>query len=288
MLDGSLSYDPDGDALDFRWSFTHQPDGSSVVLDEAESSYPLFRPSHAGLYVAQLIVNDGQLDSRPALTRIEVSRAACDLSDEHWRKLPVIIRDFRDSHPDFEYRIREEQGIVEPFLGEDGLPVYAHSGGRTYTTTGEENFNQWYRDVPGVNYTLHKTLEIERLPDSTIWQYDNSAFFPIDGEGFGNEGRQHNYHFTLEARLEFDYEGGEEFTFRGDDDLWVFINGSLAMDIGGVHGVIERSISLDEIADELGITPGNAYSFDLFFAERHTVESNFKFQTNINLECVSE
>ena len=124
---------------------------------------------------------------------------------------------------------------------------------------------------------------------STIWDYDNNKFFPIDDRGFGNSGMtsiDRNYHFTLETHLEFDYKGGEVFTFRGDDDLWLFINGKLAIDIGGVHSAIQKTIRLDEIADDLGITVGNRYSFDLFFAERHTVASSFKFQTNMDLECI--
>ena len=70
--------------------------------------------------------------------------------------------------------------------------------------------------------------------------------------------------------------------------LWLFIDGKLVIDIGGVHSVKERSVNIDDVAEELGLVPGNTYSFDLFFAERHTTQSNFMFQTNMELECVTE
>ncbi len=65
MLDGSASSDPDFDPLSFSWSFTSQPAGSAAVISNPFISNPTFVIDKAGTYVAQLIVNDGALDSDP-------------------------------------------------------------------------------------------------------------------------------------------------------------------------------------------------------------------------------
>ena len=129
------------------------------------------------------------------------------------------------------------------------------------------------------------TLDNSTTGNPRIFQYSNNSFFPIDGQLFGDQRLVHNYHFTYEIHSAFDFVGDEFFTFSGDDDLWVFINGVLAVDVGGVH--VARTGTVD-LADPnaraaLGITPGNTYDFDLFFAERKTSQSNFTITTSLAL-----
>lgn len=193
-------------------------------------------------------------------------------------ELQGVVRDFMASHPDFEKFLGDDQGIVGPDLGADGKPVYAGNP-TTPTTTGAANFNQWYNDVPGVNLPI--PLSITLTPSNGVFTFDSSAFFPIDGEGFGDEGNTHNYHFTYEIGTQFEYKGGEVFTFTGDDDLFTFINGKLAINLGGVHGAESQSVNLDAMAGQLGIQVGGTYRLDFFFAERHTSESNFRIDTTI-------
>jgi fibro-slime domain-containing protein len=122
------------------------------------------------------------------------------------------------------------------------------------------------------------------LPRSGVYVYSSNNFFPLEPtQGFGatppNQGR--NFLFTTEIHLNFAYIAGQRFTFRGDDDLWIFINKRLALDLGSMHSEEEGTIDFDTRATELGINPGGVYAMDIFHAERHTSASNFSIETNI-------
>jgi fibro-slime domain-containing protein len=209
--------------------------------------------------------------------------------------IQATIRDFRPKkdvggHPDFEndsfLSDVSTPGLVKSDLGADHTPVYL-SPGSPAQLTGPTEFAQWYHDVPGVNMTFKVTLTLTESPaGSGTFVYQNDAFFPIDGQGFGNGPPVngvaiHNFAFSTEVHSSFTYHGGEVFSFRGDDDLWVFINNKMAIDLGGLHPKLDGSANLDAMASTLGITKGGHYALDIFHAERHTDASHFNLTTTI-------
>jgi fibro-slime domain-containing protein len=197
-------------------------------------------------------------------------------------QLVAQVRDFKRTHPDFESFTADGvyPGLVLPRLGPDGTPVYAPAGATPHTS-GAASFAQWYHDTPDVNVRIPVVLSLQETAPG-LYSYEAPEFFPIDGLGFGAQGFPHNFHFTTEIRTAFIYRGGEVFTFRGDDDLWLFINDRLAIDLGGLHQPALQTVDLDARAGELGLQMGHTYELAIFHAERHTTVSSFRIETTIN------
>jgi fibro-slime domain-containing protein len=217
-----------------------------------------------------------------------------------------VARDFRGAgevggNPDFEsptfWGNGVTLGIVMPMLGMDQKPVYASKcelGTASVSTacpygpetTNQANFDQWYRDTPNVNQPFVISLYLAPQPGG-LFTFQSLHYFPLDNAGYGNagtadDGMLHNFSFTTEIHTQFAYNGGETFQFQGDDDVWVFINGKMTVDLGGLHPAMLGMVSLDAAATMLGIQKGSVYSLDLFHAERHTDKSTFRIDTNLS------
>ena len=88
-----------------------------------------------------------------------------------------------------------------------------------------------------------------------------------------------NQHFCFESHAKFAFKRGRKFSIRGDDDIWVFINNKLAVDLGGTHLSTPGYVDLDFFMKDAKVDA--IYDIDVFFCDRRTTMSNMRISTNI-------
>jgi fibro-slime domain-containing protein len=216
-------------------------------------------------------------DGKPAYTGVCELPAACTTNNG-----PIPADETRETCPG---------SVTVPGAG---------CNGAWFQTHGKALFDTWYNDTPGTNIPVVTRFNMVAT-GAGVYHYPPAAaqLFPLDGQGWVAAGSEdarngHNFGFTSEVRYWFQFAGGETLTFSGDDDVWVFVNGQLAIDLGGVHARLESTLYLDAATGNgqctedvartlpcatptrnLGLKVGSIYEIALFHAERHLLESNF-------------
>jgi len=97
---------------------------------------------------------------------------------------------------------------------------------------------------------------------------------------------ERNQHFCFESHAKFTYKPGLTFNFRGDDDIWVYIDNTLAVDLGGTHLAAPAYVKLDNFKGygERKLEVGQQYDIDIFFCDRRTTMSNVRIKTNMFIQ----
>lgn len=262
------------------------------ILKDADTIYILPRPFPGG---------------PPSMTTTFPGR----LGDCNTRKVSAICRDWKLNDTSFFNNPMGmagqtgHKGMVQPVLT---APTYKPvlTTDPSVNTTNAKQLGTWFNTITFPNGQKNDTcidLILTKSYDGK-WTFDSDklgGFFPIDNFNNPNnikysdnleaaKGKMHNFHFTMEMHMQFVYNEGQnlQFAFCGDDDVWIFINNRLAIDLGGLNNRAKDTLWLDKKKSALQIVDGQVYNMDIFFAERNPVGSNLLVQTNMDLRNSSD
>lgn len=137
----------------------------------------------------------------------------------------------------------------------------------------------------GLDYELQGVTD----PDGNWVAGSGSNFFPLDDaasntndDGYGSA---HNYYFGMRYDIAFttgNYVGPMNYSFTGDDDLWVLLDGEVVMDLGGIHSAVSDIVDIRKVLEDRNDTdPDTVHHLTVLYMERGGNASNCSMKFTI-------
>ena len=145
---------------------------------------------------------------------------------------------------------------------------------QTRYSQGNAIFSSYWQEM---DYVGNSRFDYYKVSDGEF----SSGTYPDIYSSWDRPSGYSNQHFCMEIHGQFEYQNGLEFFFRADDDLWVYIDNRIAVDLGGNHLTAPAYVRLDDFfgsSEEFII--GNKYDIDIFYCDRRTTNSTFRIKTN--------
>ena len=187
----------------------------------------------------------------------------------------------------------EENGTVKFNYPEPGFFVDEDAtvpGTETYLRKVIKDYKLVF-DQNGDSYRLTKVIDQNGEKLTTA----GNDFYPLDRVSSNEESeKSHNYFFGMRYDVTFkigDYVGPLDYTFTGDDDLWVVLDGEhIVIDLGGIHQAATKKVKLwDYVTDEYGkIDKEKEHTLTILYMERGAYESNCQMEFTLPSARISE
>ncbi len=195
-------------------------------------------------------------------------------------------------------------------VGKSAVEYDAQAGTIRNTSAAGKSFTYLYDQESGYTssypFTPVRDADGNQTNTKSPYPMDTGVSVPDMSYNSDPEYAHRNYNFVIQSNASFIYHADDQlyFQFEGDDDVYLFINNELVVDIGGAHAVVGAKMYLNdyvewawevmsnpsaysdkevERAEKLALVEGNSYSFDFYYMERHGYGSNMRIFTNFQL-----
>jgi fibro-slime domain-containing protein len=272
---------PFGDSVDVAVTFyDYHSDRTNPEFEQPSAGLP---DGHKGMVAATL-----DSDRKPVLG----PNPFWNYYIKYWFRPWQALAQFGGQIPYYRYNEKKGQPTATTYIWSDGYMKEWGEGSWAGVVPGDTGsaYGKVSADSAFRNIVIDTALKFWHLGGGTYkFEWPGDRWAPLDTKGFGKEynytkqclpeylDSDHNYSFTMEMKRTFTKTSGLKFIFSGDDDVWLFINNTLVMDLGGRHPILADTVYVDD----LGLTDKMEYNFDFFYCERHSPGSNIHIETNM-------